>query len=145
DCLLEGRRLALELRPGDPIFPAVEPRRYDSRLEEHFARDFRRLAPEWDVVREPEPVPVGSTLIFPDFALQHRTDAARRWLLEIVGFWTPDYVANKLALYRRARLTNLILCLDEDRNCAEADLPSAAPVVRFRRRVDATAVLRCVG
>ena len=87
--MLEGQRLALELRPGDPIFPAVEPRRYDSRLEERFARDFRRLAPEWDVVREPEPVPVGSTLIFPDFALQHRTDAARRWLLEIVGFWTP--------------------------------------------------------
>jgi hypothetical protein len=145
NCVLEGQRLALELRPGDPIFPAVEPRRYDSRLEEHFARDFRRLAPEWDVVREPEPVPVGSTLIFPDFALQHRTDTARRWLLEIVGFWTPDYVANKLALYRRARLTNLILCIDEDRNCAEADLPSAALVVRFRRRVDAAAVLRCVG
>ena len=145
NCVLEGQRFALELRPGDPIFPAVEPRRYDSRLEEHFARDFRRLAPEWDVVREPEPVPVGSTLIFPDFALQHRTDAARRWLLEIVGFWTPDYVANKLALYRRARLTNLILCIDEDRNCAEADLPSAALVVRFRRRVDAAAVLRCVG
>ena len=145
NCVLEGRQLALELRPGDPIFPAVEPRRYDSRLEEHFARDFRRLAPAWDVVREPEPVPVGSMLIFPDFALQHRTDAARRWLLEIVGFWTPDYVANKLALYRRARLPNLILCIDDHRNCAEADLPSAALVVRFRRRVDAAAVLRCVG
>ena len=96
-------------------------------------------------MREPEPVPVGSTLIFPDFALQHRTDAARRWLLEIVGFWTPDYVANKLALYRRARLPNLILCIDDHRNCAEADLPSAALVVRFRRRVDAAAVLRRVG
>lgn len=145
DCVLEGRRLALELRPGDPIFPAVEPRRYDSRLEEHFARDFRRLAPEWDVVREPEPVPVGSTLIFPDFALQHRTDAARRWLLEIVGFWTPEYVANKLALYRQARLTNLILCIDEDRNCAQGDLPPGAMVVRFRRRVDPAAVLGLVG
>lgn len=145
ECVLEGHRLTLELRPGDPIFPADEPRRYDSRLEEHFARQFRRLAPEWDVVREPEPVTVGSTLIFPDFALQHRSDAARRWLLEIVGFWTPDYVAKKLALYRRARLTNLILCIDQDRNCAEADLPSAALVVRFRRRVDAAAVLRFVG
>ncbi len=121
------------------------PRQYDSRVEERFAREFRRLAPEWDVVREPEPIAADGRLIFPDFALQLRSNPARRWLLEIVGFWTPDYVANKLALYRRARLPNLILCIDDHRNCAEADLPSAALVVRFRRRVDAAAVLRLVG
>jgi predicted nuclease of restriction endonuclease-like RecB superfamily len=144
-CVLDGRRLILELRPGDPIFPAAEPRRHDSRLEECFARDFRRLAPEWDVIREPEPVSAGGTLIFPDFALQHRTNAARRWLLEIMGFWTPDYVARKLALHRRAQLTNLILCIDESRNCAKSDFPPGALVVRFRRRVDATTVLRLLG
>jgi hypothetical protein len=143
-CVVQGRPVTLQLGTGDPIFPADEPRRYDSHLEERFARDFRRLAPDWDVVREPEPVSVGSTLIFPDFALHHRRDAARRWLLEIVGFWTPDYVARKLALYRSARLSNLILCIDESRNCAAADLPSAGLVVRFRRRVDAAAVLRLI-
>src|SRR6266542_4404905 len=94
---------------------------------------------------EPEPVSAAGTLIFPDFALHHRHAAARRWLLEIVGFWTPEYVARKLALYRAARLSSLILCIDEDRNCAAEDLPSGALVVRFRRRVDAAAVLRLVG
>lgn len=143
-CVFQGRPVTLQLGTGDPIFPADEPRRYDSHLEERFARDFRRLAPDWDVVREPEPVSVGGTLIFPDFALHHRRDAARRWLLEIVGFWTPDYVARKLALYRSARLSNLILCVDESRNCAAADFPSAGLVVRFRRRVDAAAVLRLI-
>ncbi len=97
------------------------------------------------MVREPEPIAADGRLIFPDFALQLRSNPARRWLLEIVGFWTPDYVARKLALYRSARLSNLILCIDEDRNCAEADLPPGALVVRFRRRVDAAAVLRLVG
>ncbi len=145
ECVFQGRRLGLPLGTGDPIFPADEPRRYDSHLEERFAREFRRLSPEWDVLREPEPVTVGGTLIFPDFALHHRHDAARRWLVEIVGFWTPDYVARKLALYRSARLSNLILCIDEDRNCAAEDLPAGALVVRFRRRVDAAAVLRLVG
>jgi predicted nuclease of restriction endonuclease-like RecB superfamily len=61
-----------------------------------------------------------------------------------VGFWTADYVARKLALYRGAHLSNLILCIDEDRNCAEADLPPEALVVWFRRQVDAAAVLRMV-
>ena len=27
------------LKTGNPIFPSGEPRRYDSRLEEHFAHD----------------------------------------------------------------------------------------------------------
>jgi predicted nuclease of restriction endonuclease-like RecB superfamily len=52
------------------------------------------------------------TLIFPDSALQHRSDPTRRWLLEIAGFWTLDYVTRKLALYRSARLPSLILCID---------------------------------
>jgi uncharacterized protein len=73
-----------------------------------------------------------------------RANPARRWLLEIVGFWTPEYVARKLARYRSARLPNLILCIDEDRNCSNADLPPSARVVRYRRRVDPTAVLRMV-
>jgi predicted nuclease of restriction endonuclease-like RecB superfamily len=145
DCVVEGRRLTLAMATGDPIFPADEPRRYDSRLEERFAREFRRLAPDWDVIREPEPVPAGDALIFPDFALHHRRDAGRRWLLEIVGFWTPDYLARKLCQYRRAHLSNLILCIDESRNCTEGDLPAGALVVRFRRRVDAAAVLRLIG
>jgi len=140
ECAFHGRRLTLQLSPTDPIFPAAAPRRYDSRLEERFAREFRRLAPAWDVIREPEPITAGATLIFPDFALQHRSNPARRWLLEIVGFWTPDYVARKLALYRSAHLSNLILCIDEERT----DFPAGALVVRFRRRVDAAAVLRVV-
>jgi len=142
-CVLEERVVDLQLGTGDPILPADAPRQYDSQIEERFAREFRRLAPDWDVLREPEPVAAGTHLVFPDFALQHRYDTSRRWLLEIVGFWTPDYLRRKLALYRTASVANLILCIDEDRACAEGDLPVGAVVVRFRRRVDAVAV-RCI-
>jgi predicted nuclease of restriction endonuclease-like RecB superfamily len=143
-CVIDRRRLILQLATGDPIFPASAPRPFDSRLEERFAREFRRLAPEWDVLREPEPMAVDRALIFPDFAIQHRLDPDRRWLLEIVGFWTPDYVARKLATYRKARVPRLILCIDEARNCAEADLPPDALIIRFRRRVDPGQVLRAI-
>jgi predicted nuclease of restriction endonuclease-like RecB superfamily len=80
-----------------------------------------------------------------DFALHHRYDTSRRWLLEIVGYWTPDYVRRKLALYREAQVTNLILCIDEARVCDEECLPAGAVVVKFRRRVDAGAVRRILG
>jgi hypothetical protein len=143
ECAVRGQRLTLALASGDPIFPAREPRLYDSTLEERFARDFRRIAPDWDLVREPEPVPAGDVLLFPDFALQHRNDR-RRWLLEILGFWTPEYVVRKLALLRAARLSNLILCIDETRNCAAAALPPSTPVLPFRRRIDARAVVALI-
>jgi hypothetical protein len=142
DCILQGHRRTLELRTGDPVLPGEAPRHYDSRIEERFAREFRKLAPGWDVVREPEPINADGTLIFPDFSLQCRANPARRWLLEIVGFWTAEYVTRKLAHYRSARLSNLILCIDEERNCTSADLPASVRVVRFRRRVDPAAVLR---
>jgi len=141
-CVLPGRRVTLELGSADPIFPALETRLYDSLVEERFARDFRRAAPDWDVIREPEPIAAGGTLVFPDFALQHRQHPGRRWLLEIVGFWTPGYLTRKLAQYRAAGLPNLILCIDEQRNCADGDLPDKALVVRYKRRVDAAAVHR---
>jgi hypothetical protein len=143
ECTVRGQQVILRLASGDPIFPGRAPRLYDSKLEESFARDFRRIATGWDVIREPEAVPAGDTLIFPDFALEHRGDG-RRWLVEIVGFWTRDYVERKLALLRVAGLRNLILCIDENRNCADAALPTSARVLLFRRRLDAAAVLRLI-
>lgn len=142
--VLRGRQRIFSLASGDPIFPSAEPRRYDSRLEERFARELQKLAPAWDVIREPEPVEAGGSLIFPDFALQHRNDRARRWLLEIIGFWTPDYLARKLAQYRDASIANLILCIDADRCCQDGDLPPQARVLRHRRHVDAAEVHRII-
>ena len=132
----------MRLASGDPIFPAAEPRAYDSKVEERFARDFRRAARDWEIIREPEPVAAGAALLFPDFVLRHRLDGEKRWLLEIVGFWTPEYLARKLALYRRAGLRNLILCIDDERQCADGELPLGARVLRFRRHVAVDQVLR---
>jgi predicted nuclease of restriction endonuclease-like RecB superfamily len=143
ECVVHGRPRTLQLASGDPIFPAPVASRtsFDSQIEERFASDLGRIALDWDMVREPQAVASGSSLLFPDFLLQHRLDPSRRWLLEIVGFWTPDYLARKLAAYRAARIPNLILCVDEQLSCAQGDLPAEARIVRFRRRVRASDVL----
>ena len=144
-CTLRNRELGFSVSSGDPILPGREPRRFDSKLEERFDRDFRKVAPEYDIIREPEPVSAGQSLIFPDFALQHRRDPSRRWILEIVGFWTPDYLGKKLACLRMANLDRFILCLDMDRNCSRDELPEKAHVVPFRRKIDPLAVLKIMG
>lgn len=140
-CETDRGNRTVVVRSGDPIAPSREPLRYDSELEERFARDFARLAPDWGVIREPEPVPLGESLVFPDFALVSRQDPRRRWMLEIVGFWTPGYLARKLEHLRAMDAPRLVVCVDRDRACAAEELPAGARVVRFRRRIDPRDVL----
>jgi len=144
DCEVEGETRCFVLRSGDPIFPAAEPRRFDSRVEARFFDDFRRAAPDWDLIREPEALVAGSTLIFPDFALQHRRHRWRRWLLEIVGFWTPHYLERKLGRLGQTGRRDLILCVDTGRQCAGDLAVESARVVSYRRRVDPADVLRII-
>jgi uncharacterized protein len=143
-CRLPEGSGILVLASGDPIFPADEPTRFDSRVEEQFARSMMKAAPEWDVIRDPQPVEAGESLVFPDFALVHREERTRRWLVEIVGFWTPQYLARKLAAYRAANARNLVLCIDEQRRCADGDLPAGVRVVWYRKRVSPEAVLEAI-
>lgn len=142
---LRKRSVAVTLATGDPIFPSAEPRRFDSQVEERFARDLCRVAPDWTIVREPEAIAAGTHLFFPDFALHRRLEPDRRWLVEIVGFWTPEYLATKLRRLREADVRNLVVCVDQDRNVGAGDLPDAARIVRYRRRVDPLAVLAAIG
>jgi predicted nuclease of restriction endonuclease-like RecB superfamily len=139
---LRGRLARVSMESGDPIFPSRAPAPFDSRLEERFAADVGRLAPDWDVIREPVPLQAGASLIFPDFLVRHRIHRERQALIEIVGFWTPAYLAEKLARLRQAAPSAFILCVDEELGCAASDLPPGLPVVTFRRRVDAAAVMR---
>jgi predicted nuclease of restriction endonuclease-like RecB superfamily len=144
DCEIDGEPRRFVLQSGDPIFPAAEPRRFDSKVEARFYDDFRRAAPDWDLIREPEPLAVGSTLIFPDFAIQHRRHRWRRWLLEIAGFWTPDYVQRKLGLLGQVGRRDLILCVDADRQCDGEEAVGRGRVVPYKRRVDPAGVLRII-
>src|SRR6185369_15562749 len=48
------------------------------------------------LVREPRPIDAGDNLLFPDFALEPKEDG-QAWLVELVGFWTPAYLEEKLA------------------------------------------------
>ena len=144
ECVLREQEAVLDLQSGDPIFPAETAQSFDSKLEARFAKDFAKVAPDWDLVREPEPVAAGGTIIFPDFSLRHRLLPERKFLVEIMGFWTAEYVERKLALLRQANIPSLVLCLDEDRKCGDAELPPDARVVRFRRRINPQDVLAAV-
>jgi hypothetical protein len=143
-CMLRGRIVGVCLRSGDPIPSGDPPRAFDSRLEERFARDFSKANLDWDLVREPEPIEAGEVLIFPDFALVHRRDTLKRFLLEIVGFWTPEYLREKLQRLHSVVSAPLVLCIDRGLKCSAGDLPVNARIVWFEKRIDPSAVLAAI-
>jgi predicted nuclease of restriction endonuclease-like RecB superfamily len=72
-----------------------------------------------------------SHLVFPDFAVHPRHEPSARWFVEIVGFWTTEYLAAELERLHEARITNLVLCSRAKRprapgRCSRHQAPIAA-------------------
>jgi predicted nuclease of restriction endonuclease-like RecB superfamily len=112
---------------------------FDSRLEADFAAEFeaKYSGPrrKWELAREDELILVGDTVMIPDFSFTHRKDG-RRALLEIVGFWHPNYLERKLAKVRQAGRQDLILLVYQSANVAEGEFEaaSAGEVLTFTRK-----------
>lgn len=112
---------------------------FDSQLEADFAAEFEEkyggVERKWELAREDELILVDDTVMIPDFSFTHRQDG-RRALLEIVGFWQPDYLRRKLAKVREAKRSDLILLVYESANVAEGtfEAVSAGEVLTFSRK-----------
>ena len=112
---------------------------FDSQLEADFATEFEEKYSgprrKWDLAREDELIVVGDTVMIPDFSLTHRKDG-RRALIEIVGFWHPNYLRRKLEKIRQAGRKDLILLVYESVNVAEEEfeMASAGEVLTFARK-----------
>ena len=76
------------------------------------------------MVREDDVIDLGAEVLLPDFALEH-PDGSRA-ILEIVGFWTPEYLDEKLTKVRQADVENLVLAVSEELDCTSEDIDLAA-------------------
>ncbi len=85
------------------------PRLFDSELEEAFARKFGAVRDGWRLHREAILLEAGERLMVPDFVFVHEdgTEVA----LEIVGYWTPEYLAEKLGKLGRISGAKLIVAV----------------------------------
>jgi uncharacterized protein len=115
---------------------------HDSMLEHAFAARWAQTPTAWRLEREVDLIPLPGSVMVPDFRLVHPD--GRSCLLEIVGYWRPEYLRKKFAQVRRAGRQDLILAVSERLNLERAgvrraDLP--ARVVWFKDRVLPQAVL----
>ncbi|MCQ4334781.1 DUF790 family protein [Natronomonas sp. F2-12] len=92
---------------------------FDSDLERTLAEKWERSNTDWELVREDDVLDLGAEVMIPDFALEHPD--GRRAILEIVGFWTPEYLDEKLAKIREADLDHLLIAVSERLECSADD------------------------
>ncbi|MBC6432148.1 DUF790 family protein [Nostoc sp. HG1] len=124
-------------------YPPGKP--YDSMLEASFADKWDALKSGWALEREVDLIPIPGSVMIPDFRLVHAD--GRTFLLEIVGYWRPEYLQKKFSQVRRAGRDDLILAISERLNLEKAgvklnDVP--ARIVWFKDKLLPKAVLAVI-
>jgi predicted nuclease of restriction endonuclease-like RecB superfamily len=137
----ESATSAYTMQLSSPVLlPGAPAELSETSVRARLARDLVRRA-QLFVRPSPPPIVAGTQLVCPDLAIGI---AGACWYVEIIGFWTAEYLARKLARYREAGITHVIFCIDELRTCADDVPPAGARVIGFRRYVDAEHVLEMI-
>ncbi len=115
---------------------------FDSAVEEKFAKRFEQAETGWRLIREPDPLVLSNGGAFiPDFMFEKYD---KKIYLEIVGFWTKEYLERKLqkladifisadSRKKRTNINNtkadhlLFIALNEDFACSKSSFSSIVP------------------
>ncbi len=148
-----GRRVA-ETRAAYSVGSAVEAAdddegqaepSFDSLVEAALYRGFRSLERQgythgWQIQREPDPLLAPGVVLIPDFAF---TRADTRVVMEVAGFWSPQYKERKVeklrALAEHGSGAGLILAVPQDAIPIFSGLPF--PTIAYKKDVRPTDLL----
>jgi predicted nuclease of restriction endonuclease-like RecB superfamily len=87
------------------------PQEFDSSLEESFAGKFGLQRDGWELIREGEILHDRQKTFVPDFTFRHQDGA--QVFLEIVGFWTPEYLAQKRKTLQQFGHHNILIAVPQ--------------------------------
>jgi uncharacterized protein len=107
---------------------------YDSSLEQMFGS---LSLGSWKVKREPTILKAGKFAFVPDFSLQRE---GIKVYLEIIGFWTPEYLEKKIEKLKQVK-EPVILLIDRKLKCSEKDFPSQE-VIFFDKKIPTNEVMQ---
>ncbi len=119
------------------LFPEakVEVKPFDSEWERELHNAL--VADGWRVEREPDPLIAGSSVMIPDFKV---SKGLVKVYIELVGFWTPDYVRKKVEKVRKVK-EPVLLVVRKDLLVAPMGR-LGADVLLFERRLDKAPLIR---
>jgi predicted nuclease of restriction endonuclease-like RecB superfamily len=129
--VLQTRRrrqfISLDLSSDDRLnshLPA--PAEFDSRVEEDFARRWGEKRDGWSLDREGEVLHQGQKVFVPDFVFRH--EDGRSVYMEIVGFWTPEYLQAKFQTLRAFADQRILVAVAKGASRQVKEMPAGAIV-----------------
>ncbi len=135
-----GKRYRLELSSEDGLHSsAATIEDFDSDLEADFSAAWESAdCQTWQLQRESEILHSGQSIFTPDFVLT--SDFGKRVLLEIVGYWTPEYLAYKTKQLEKFSQHRILLAIPEQ---LQFEVPTHCdPPIIFKRRLKPEDVLQ---
>ena len=126
---------------------------YDSSIEAIFAKRFhqhfnKKSKFEWKISREPDPLIADGKAMIPDFLFER---FGRKVYLEIVGFWTKEYLERKTAKLKALFDTNtniknktnvdLLVAVNSDLACSQIKTISTDKIFTFKKNVSIKPIL----
>lgn len=114
---------------------------FDSTVEEDFNNRFKALNSKWELKREPEPVITGQQVIIPDFSFERK---GSKLYMEVVGFWTKEYLQRKIAKLKKAK-EQILVVVDENLACerlTKLEKQDSLNILYYRKEIPLAPVLR---
>ncbi|MBN1214475.1 MAG: DUF790 family protein [Candidatus Lokiarchaeota archaeon] len=134
----ENKIFSFNLNSKDNVlFPCIKKieNTFDSEIEKQFFNDFKIFATEWKIKREPTYIKAGNYVIIPDFGFYKN---GIELYLEIVGFWTPEYIEKKIKKFNQSK-TKIIVALNQKLKCSSKDFPG--DVIFYKDRIPMKKIL----
>jgi uncharacterized protein len=115
---------------------SVEP--YANPVIEKLAASWPREG-SWTLERSSKVIALGDSAFIPDFTLKHASGA--RVHLEVLGFWTPEHLRERLLEFEHAGLDNFILAAWDELRGSRDPMTNVPPnTIVFKRNLDPAAV-----
>ena len=137
---------ALLLHPGWQLRAEIETKRgkaffelssQQHKLRSHYVKEENRpenalLAKlieswadgEWQLAENQAVLDLGETALVPDLIFQHAQ--GEKVYLEMLGYWTPRYLQDRLLALERSKLTNYLFVAVEELRCSR-EVPASLP------------------
>jgi uncharacterized protein len=113
---------------------------YENPVREKLLQSWARFESEWTLEPSSEIINLGASAFIPDFALRRERDG-RVVYLELLGFWTPPHLKDRLQEFAASGFRDFLLAAWEELRGSREPLVSAPPhTIIFKRSLDPATV-----
>jgi predicted nuclease of restriction endonuclease-like RecB superfamily len=112
---------------------------YENPVIEKLPAAWERTGSVWTLEPSSEVIDLGESAFIPDFVLRH--PSGEEVFLEVLGFWTPEHLRERLSEFKHAGRKNFILAAWDELRGSRDPLTNIPPnTLVFKRSLDPGAV-----